>query len=307
MAASNNRTHRRQAMGVNALRAHSASHARALDSAVSGKNFTGPLRRPAPVKASTCASHRGLPTTAILSKSLRWLKKKSVSPHCSPRSQPVKFSNSTRSLTVPATAIFSTNSDCTASSSDFFSSPPTRRTRRQSSCCSRLALMDVFGIWFWSLRKGRFSGRGQEEHSDNGKNKHCHTEGRGVKPHSWRFKLSRRAGKEEHSGKEDGVGEILTGAITRIARLDNPPHRLGPRRRRFRRAADLVKIRHKWVRVGGAILERLLSEPCFIGLLHVGRKTLGIKARELFVAGVLRSEELHEHRGVNDKRLATLH
>src|SRR5204863_8449783 len=126
-----------------ALNAHSASHARASGSAVSGKNFTGPLRRPAPVKASTCASHRGLPTTAIFSKSLRWLKKKSVSPHCSPRSHPEKFSSRTRSLTAPAAAIISTNWDCAASSSDFFSSPPTRRTQRRSSCCSRLALMDV--------------------------------------------------------------------------------------------------------------------------------------------------------------------
>src|SRR6266480_3932210 len=266
MAASNNRTHRRQAMGVNALRAHSASHARASDSAVSEKNFTGPLRRPAPAKASTCASHRGLPTTAIFSKSLRWLKKKSVSPHCSPRSHPEKFSSRTRRLTVPAPAIISTNLDCAASSSDFFSSPPMRRTQRRSSCCSRLALIDVFGIWFWSLRKGRFSGRGHEEHSDDGKNEHCHTEGRGVKQHSWRFKLCHRAllcrhgGKEEHGGKEDGVGEILTGAITRIARLDNPPHRLGPRCRRFRRAADAHPFVPNLYQVRGAILERLLRE-----------------------------------------------
>src|SRR5437667_9572722 len=294
-------------MGANALSAHSASHARASDSPVSEKNLTGPLRRPAPVKASTCASHRGLPTTAIFSKSLRWLKKKSVSPHCSPRSHPEKFSRRTRRLTVPAPAIISTKLDCAASSSDFFSSTPTRRTQRRSSCCSRLALIDVFGIWFWSLRKGRFSGRGHEEHSDNGKNEHCDTEGCGEKPHSWRFKLSRRAGKEEDRSKKHGVGEILTGAIARITRLVDPPLGVGPRCRRFRRAADLVKIRHKWVRVGSAILERLLREPCFVGLLHVGRKTLGIKARELFVAGVLRSEELHEHRGVNDQRLATLH
>src|SRR5437667_9703549 len=220
-------------MGANALSAHSASHARASDSPVSEKNLTGPLRRPAPVKASTCASHRGLPTTAIFSKSLRWLKKKSVSPHCSPRSHPEKFSRRTRRLTVPAPAIISTNLDCAASSSDFFSSPPTRRTQRRSSCCSRLALIDVFGIWFWSLRKGRFSGRGHEEHSDDGKNEHCHTEGRGVKPHSWLLKLARRAGKEEHSGKEDGVGEILAGAIARIARLGEPRRCVSSHDRRF--------------------------------------------------------------------------
>src|SRR5207237_6432840 len=222
-------------------------------------------------------------------------------------SHPEKFSSRTRSLTVSAPAIISTNLDCAASSSDFFSSPPTRRTRRRSSCCSRLALIDVFGFWFWSLRKGRFSGRGHEKHSDNGKNKQRHAEGCGEKPHSWLLKLARRASKEEHGGKEHGVGEILTGAIARFARLGDPPHSLGSRCRRFRRAADLVKIRHKWVRVGCAILEWLLREPCFVGLLHVGRKTLGIKAGELFVASLLRSEELHEHRGVNDQRLATLH
>ena len=61
------------------------------------------------------------------------------------------------------------------------------------------------------------------------------------------------------------------------------------------------------MRVGGAILEWLLREPRFVGLLHVGRKTLGIKASELFVAGILRGEEFHEHRGVNDQRLVALH
>src|SRR5436305_9904936 len=166
-------------------RDYSASQARASDSPVSGKNFTGPLRRPAPVKASTCASHRGLPTTAIFSKSLRWLKKKSVSPQSAPRSHPEKFSSRTRSLTVPATAIFSTNSDCAASSSDFFSSPPTRRTQRRSSCCSRLALMDV---WFGVCGKNSLGSR-HEKHSDNGKNKQRHAEGRGEKPHSWLLKL----------------------------------------------------------------------------------------------------------------------
>src|SRR6267378_58928 len=242
-----------------ALSAHSASHARASGSPVSGKNFTGPLRRPAPVNASTCTSQRGLPTTAIFSKSLRWLKKKSVSPHCSPRSQPVKFSSRTRSLTVPARAIFSTNSDCTASSSDFFSWPLTRRTRRRSSCCSRLALMGC--VWFWSLWKERFSGRGHEKHSDDGKNEQRHAKDRGEKPYSWLFKLPRCAGKEEHGGKQHGVGEILAGAIARFARLSDPSRRVRPGCGRFRCAADLVKIRHKGMRVGGAILEWLLREP----------------------------------------------
>src|SRR5437868_10299250 len=185
-----------------ALNAHSASHARASGSPVSGKNFTGPLRRPAPVKASTCASHRGLPTTAIFSKSLRWLKKKSVSSQTSPRSHTEKFSSRTRSLTVPATAIFSTNSDCAASSSDFFSSPPTRRTRRRSACCSRLALMDV---WFGVCGKNSLGGR-HEEHSDNGESEQRHTEGSSGKPHSWLFKLPRRARKEEDRSKKHGIG-----------------------------------------------------------------------------------------------------
>src|SRR5438270_12650632 len=286
-----------------ALNAHSASHARASGSPVSGKNFTGPLRRPAPVNASTCASQRGWPATAIFSKSLRWLKKKSVSPHCSPRSQPVKFSSNTRSLTVPAAAIFSRKSDCTASSSDFFSSPPTRRTRRRSLCCSRLALMDV---WFGVCEKNSLGGR-HEEHSNNGESEHRHTEGSSGKPHAWLFKLPRRARKEEDRSKKHGVGEILAGAIARITRLGDPRRCISPSCRRFRGAADLVEIRHKWVRISSAILEWLLREPRIVSVPHVGRKTLSIKARELFVAGVLRSEELHEHRGVNDQRLAALH
>ena len=129
----------------------------------------------------------------------------------------------------------------------------------------------------------------------------------GGKSHSWLLELSRRTGKEEHGREEHGVGEILAGAIARFARLSDPPGCVGSGCRRFRRATDLVKLRHKRVRVGGAILEWLLREPGVVGLLHVGRKTLGIKACELFVTGVLRGEKLHEHRSMDDQRLAALH
>src|SRR6266404_5720382 len=115
-------------------------------------------------------------------------------------------------------------------------------------------------------------------------------EGRGEKPHSWLFKLPRRAGKEEHGGEEHGVGEILAGAIARFARLGDPPHGVGPHCGCFHGAAHLVKIWHEWVRVGGGIFEWLLRKPCIVGFLHVGRKTLCIKAREIVVAGVLRGE-----------------
>src|SRR5436190_4065487 len=140
--------------------AHSASQARASASPVSGNICTGPLRRPAPVKARTCAPQLGLPTTAIFRKSLRCSKKKSVSPHASLRSQPVKFSSKTRSLTGPLPAIFWTNSACTASNSDFFSSPARRRRRRRSGCCSRIALMNLslgyLGIGFIEASENDF-------------------------------------------------------------------------------------------------------------------------------------------------------
>ena len=71
--------------------------------------------------------------------------------------------------------------------------------------------------------------------------------------------------------------------------------------------AEQARISETMLRISGAILKWLLREPGVVGLLHVRRKTLGIKARELFVAGVLRGEELHEHRGVDDQRLAALH
>src|SRR5438445_5897133 len=140
-----------------------------------------------------------------------------------------------------------------------------------------------------------FLGGSNEEHSANGESEHRHTEASSGKPHSCLLKLPRRARKEEDRSKKHGVGEILTGAIARIARLGDPRRSVSPSCRRFRGAADLVEVRHKWVRVGSAILEWLLRQPCFVGLLHIGRKTLGIKARELFVASLLRSEELHEH------------
>src|SRR2546421_13090978 len=50
----------------------------------------------------------------------------------------------------------------------FFQLATDAKTRSRSSCCSRLALIDVFGFWFWSLRKGRVLGLGDDEHSDNG-------------------------------------------------------------------------------------------------------------------------------------------
>src|SRR5438552_16897177 len=133
-------------------------------------------------------------------------------------------------------------------------------------------------VWFGVCGKISLGAR-HEEHSNNGESKNRHTEGSSGKPHAWLFKLPRRARKEEDRSKKHGVGEILAGAIARITRLVDPPLRVGPRCRRFRRAAGLRKIRHTCVRVGSAILERLLREPCFARLLHVGRKTLSIKAR----------------------------
>jgi len=135
------------------------------------------------------------------------------------------------------------------------------------------------------------SGRGHEEHSGDGKSEQSHTEDRGGKPHTRLLKLPRRPGKKEHGGKEHSVGEILAGTIARFARLGDPRGCISPGCGRFLRAANLIKVRHKWVRISGAILERLLPEPCFIGLLHVGRKTFGIKARELFVPVVLRGDD----------------
>ena len=186
---------------------------------------------------------------------------------------------------------------------------------------TRVARIDILRPEFFSARQRREEhkgdchvvrywhslGCGHEEHSDGGKNEQCHTEGRGEKPHSWLFKLPCRAGEEEHGSEEDGVGEILAGAIARFARFGDPLCCISPSGGRFRGAAHLVKIRHEWVRVGCAVLEWLLREPGIVGFLHVRWKTLGIKTRELVVAGVLRREELHEHRGVNDQRLAALH
>src|SRR3977135_4520784 len=163
-------------------------------------------------------------------------------------------------------------------------------------------------IWLaFGLLKEHSLGCGHEQRSDDGENEYRHCKNGGREPHARLFKLPRRASEEEHGGEEHGVGEKLPGTISRFARLDEPLHRIGPRRRRVRGAADLVKIRHEWVRISGAILEWLLRKPCVAGLLHVRRKPLGIKAREPFVTGLLRGEELHEHRGVDDQRLAAPH
>ena len=125
------------------------------------------------------------------------------------------------------------------------------------------------------MRKERFPGapsRWHEEHSNDGKNEQRHAEGRGEKPYSWLFKLPSRPGKEQDGGKEHGVGKILSGAIARFPRRGDPPRCVSPGCDRFHGAADLVEIRHKWVRVGGAILEWLLREPFFIGIFTSGGK-----------------------------------
>ena len=80
-------------------------------------------------------------------------------------------------------------------------------------------------IWFWSLRKERFSGRRHEEHSDDSEEEHRHAEDCGGKAHAWLLELPRRAGEEKHGGEEHGVGEILTGAIARLPRRRDSPHR----------------------------------------------------------------------------------
>src|SRR4030095_16601059 len=156
----------------------------------------------------------------------------------------------------------------------------------------------------WCLRKENSLGGRQQEHSDDGKGEHSHGEERRGKPHAWLLKLARSTGKEEDCREEHGVREILARAITRFARLGDTPDRVGPHRCRLRRAADLIEIRHERMRVSRRILEWLLRDANGIGLLYVGRKAPGIEVRELLVAGLLRGEELHEHRGVNDQRLA---
>src|SRR3982751_4426675 len=95
------------------------------------------------------------------------------------------------------------------------------------SLCSRLALIHL-SLLVWSWAKQSFSGRGHEEHSGNSEKKQRHIEGRGEKPHSRLFKLSRRASEEEHGGKEHRIGEIFTGLIARFARFGEPPHGLSP-------------------------------------------------------------------------------
>jgi hypothetical protein len=99
----------------------------------------------------------------------------------------------------------------------------------------------------------------------------------------------------------------LTGAIPHLARLGDAFCRFSSCRGCLGDAADFIELGHKRVWIGRAIRERLLREPGIVGFPYVGWKPVGIIAHELFVAGVVCGDELHEHRGMNNQRLAALH
>ena len=66
------------------------------------------------------------------------------------------------------------------------------------------------------------------------------------------------------------------------------------------------KAWHERMRLGVRIFERLLRQPCIVGLADIGRKTFDVEIRQFLVPGLLRREHLHEHRGVNCGRLHPL-
>src|SRR5436190_14470012 len=113
-------------------------------------------------------------------------------------------------------------------------------------------------------------------------------------------------GEKEDCREQDGVGEILARNITELARFGYFRSGSSIRLCGLARAPNFIEVRHKWMRVSLWILKRLLRQPGIVRFPHVGRKSLRVKVRQFFVTRLLRCEQLHEHGGMNARRLHSL-
>ena len=120
------------------------------------------------------------------------------------------------------------------------------------------------------------------------------------------FEFTGGVGEKEDRREQDGVGQILAGNITVLARFGYFRSGLSVRLCGLARATNFVEVRDEWMRVSIWILKRLLRQPGIVRLPRIRRKTLRVKVRQFFVTRLLRREQLHKHGGMNACRLHSL-
>src|SRR5438876_11283659 len=146
----------------------------------------------------------------------------------------------------------------------------------------------------------------KHQRPDNRKRKNSHSKSECDDTHPALLELSRGAGEEKHCGKQNSVREVLTGYVAGAPSLLQAVCSVGASLGGLARPPHFVQSRHKRMWIGIWIFKGLFGQPCVVSLTRIGRETLDVEVRQLFIARLLRREHLHEHRGVNRRLLYSL-
>ena len=147
---------------------------------------------------------------------------------------------------------------------------------------------------------------GKHRDAHNGIRENCKGESKRQHADAPLFESAGGVGEKEDRREQDGVCQILAGNITELARFGYFRSGLSIRLCGLARAPNFIEVRDERMRVSIWILKRLLREPGIVRFPHVGRKSLRVKVRQFFVTRLLRCEQLHEHGGMNARRLHSL-
>src|SRR6478672_5552503 len=147
---------------------------------------------------------------------------------------------------------------------------------------------------------------GKHRDTHNGIGENCKGESKRQHADTPLLESAGSVGEKEDRREQDGVGEILARNITVLARFGYFRSGLRVRLCRLARPANFIEVWNKWMRVSVWILKRLLRHPGIVRFPRVRRKSLCVKVRQFFVTRLLRREQLHEHGGMNARRLHSL-
>src|SRR5262249_27917815 len=163
-------------------------------------------------------------------------------------------------------------------------------------------------------RTSRWSERDRVSHSArkhqrpyDGEREHSHSKSERDDTHPALLELSRRTGEEKNGGKQNGVCQVLTGNVAGLSRFLLTGRSFCGGLGSFSHPSHLIQVRHKWMRIGIRIFERLLCHPRVVSFAQLGRKTFNVEIQQLFVACLMGSKRLHEHARLNGRLLRSLH
>ena len=102
---------------------------------------------------------------------------------------------------------------------------------------------------------------GKHRDAHNGIGENCKGESKRQHADTPLFESAGGVGEKEDCREQDGVGEILAGNITELARFGYFRSGLSIRLRGLARAPNFIEVRDEWMRVSIWILKRLLRQP----------------------------------------------